>query len=586
MSAPSPPDFRQRLEIETPEHVSLEYELAGIGSRALAAVADTLLIAVLLVTVAFLTGDAFAGLGVFGAIAGTVLGFLLFWGYFTLFEAFRAGQTPGKRWLGIRVVSDTGHALSFGAAAVRNLVRAADLFPPPYLLGGILVAVHPRAKRLGDIVAGTVVIRDRPVESFAESEPPERDGARLIGAPELRDEEFRVLAGYIERGPSLVPAARAQFAARLAARFAGSRPVRAADPEIFLHELYADELERRRGRLAARQGGGNRSAAVERFVAQKGSRWHQFDVLARRVADKGLDSLAAPELPDFAARYREVAADLARARTYEAPPAVRLRLERLVAAGHSALYRSERTTARKVIGFFRDDGPAAVVAERATVMLAALVFCVPAAGGYLLLRDRPDLAESLLPETMLERAEAGTARTGAGRGYVVASARERPLLAARIITNNLSVAFNCFAGGALAGVGAFVLLAYNGLAIGAVTGHFANLGMVGYLWSFVIGHGVLELTAIWIAGAAGFLVGHALIAPGDLSRADALVLRGRIAVRMLGAVIVMLVLAGLIEGMLSARGNAWSSQLAVSGASFLVLLLILGHGARVRARVR
>jgi uncharacterized membrane protein SpoIIM required for sporulation len=394
-----------------------------------------------------------------------------------------------------------------------------------------------------------------------------------------------VLAGYIERGPSLEPEARARFAARLAARFAEARPVRAAEPETFLRELYDDELERRRGRLAARHGSGRRSAAVERFVAQKGSRWHQFDLLARRVADKGLDSLAAPELPDFATRYREVAADLARARTYEASPAVRLRLERLVAAGHSALYRSERTTMRKVIAFFRDESPAAVVAERATVLLAALVFCVPAAGGYLLLRERPDLGESLLPETMLERAEAGAARTGAGRGYVVASARERPLVAAHIITNNLSVAFNCFAGGALAGVGAFVLLAYNGLAIGAVTGHFANLGMIGYLWSFVIGHGVLELTAIWIAGAAGFLVGHALIAPGELTRADALVLKGRIAMRMLGAVIVMLVLAGLIEGLLSARGNTWSAQLAVSGASLLVLVVYLWRGARVRARV-
>jgi uncharacterized membrane protein SpoIIM required for sporulation len=130
-----------------------------------------------------------------------------------------------------------------------------------------------------------------------------------------------------------------------------------------------------------------------------------------------------------------------------------------------------------------------------------------------------------------------------------------------------------------------VLLAYNGLALGAVTGHFANLGMIGYLWSFVIGHGVLELTAIWIAGAAGFLVGHALIAPGELTRADALVLKGRIAMRMLGAVIVMLVLAGLIEGLLSARGNTWSAQLAVSGASLLTLVLYLRRGARVGSRV-
>ncbi len=576
----SPSDgFRQRLEIETPEHVALEYELAGLGSRALAAVADTALVVLLMVAAGLLLQQPFAGTGVVGAIALAIVGFLLFWGYFTLFEAFRHGQTPGKRWLGIRVVSDTGHALTFSAAAIRNLLRMADLFPPPYLLGGILVAVHPQAKRLGDLVAGTVVVRDRPVEAPAAGPPLSRDEPALA-APTLSDEEFRVLAGYVERASGLDAAVRARFAARLAARFAAGHPVRAAEPVVFLRELHAEELTRRRGRLAARHHGGGRASAVERFVARKAPRWHDFERLARRVADRGLDSLSAAELPDFAGRYREVAADLARARTYRAPSLVRLRLERLVAAGHAVLYRGERTTARRVIRFFTTEAPAAVVAMRVPVVLAALVFSLPAAGGYFLLRERPALAEALLPEAMLERAEAGAERTREGRGYVVASARERPLVAVRIITNNLGVAFNCFAGGALAGVGALVLLAYNGLALGAVTGHFANQGMLGYLWTFVIGHGVLELTAIWIAGAAGFLVGHALLAPGELRRADALVVKGRIALRMLGAVIVLLVLAGLIEGLLSARGNAWESQLAVSGVSLLVLLAYLAHGAR------
>ena len=83
------------------------------------------------------------------------------------------------------------------------------------------------------------------------------------------------------------------------------------------------------------------------------------------------------------------------------------------------------------------------------------------------------------------------------------------------------------------------MLALNGLSIGAASGHFANAGLLGYLWTFVIGHGLLELFAIWVAGAAGFMLGNALILPGDLPRRDAIVLAGRLAMRLLGAVVVV-----------------------------------------------
>src|SRR6185312_14049071 len=107
-------------------------------------------------------------------------------------EGVRGGQTPGKRIAGIRVVMDTGHAVTFSAAAVRNLLRTADFLPPPYLLGALLVAFHPRGKRLGDLVAGTVVARDRPYETRAERLRPEI--ATAPSMPELGDAEFRLLS--------------------------------------------------------------------------------------------------------------------------------------------------------------------------------------------------------------------------------------------------------------------------------------------------------------------------------------------------------------------------------------------------------
>ena len=143
----SPPDYRQRLQVETPEHVTLDLEIAGVGSRALAALIDMLVLLGSALGV-FIALVAFAGLGVtLGSIGGAVLmliGFAVWTGYFILFEGLRQGQTPGKRMVGIRVVSDTGNAVGLGAATARNLLRIADFLPPPYLIGMLLAALHPR----------------------------------------------------------------------------------------------------------------------------------------------------------------------------------------------------------------------------------------------------------------------------------------------------------------------------------------------------------------------------------------------------------------------------------------------------------
>ena len=207
---------------------------------------------------------------------------------------------------------------------------------------------------------------------------------------------------------------------------------------------------------------------------------------------------------------------------------------------------------------------------------------LPAAAGYLLMREQPALAADLLPEVLLERAEAGADRVAAGRRYVDIALQDRPLMASGIITNNVRVAIACFAGGIFLGVGSLVLLGFNGLTIGAAAGHFANLGLLGYLLEFILGHGLLELFAIWVAGAAGFLLGRSVVAPGDLSRGDALVRSGRTAIRMLGGAAVMLVIAGLIEGFVSAGPGDVTFRAAASASSLAFLAAYLFNGGTRR----
>jgi len=508
--------------------------------------------------------------------------FLVFWCYFLLFEALNHGRTPGKRLMGIRVVMDTGHPITFAAAAVRNLIRIVDALPFG-MVGLAFVLFHPQNKRLGDIVAGTVVARDRPEDVQLGGVSADREpGAEPLetGPPELSDEEFRLLDQYLERLERLDGTLRRRFTADLAARFAPRFPRREADPEAFLVRLHTAEFEKRSGRLAARptEGVGRTTVVAERFVTRKRDSWEAFRTLAARAERIGLKQLGAAEIPGFAARYREVAADLARARTYGVDPRVLEYLERVVSAGHNAVYGRHIGHRVHMDRLVLRELPAAVVAARAYVVTALLMFAVPAMTGYVLIRERPAIAEQVLTDEMLARARAGAEHRAQGVGYAQQPSMYLPVIATGIITNNVQVAFLGFAFGITAGIGTVLLLVFNGLYFGAVLGLFANYGLAGWLLTFVAGHGVLELSAIFIAGGAGLLVARALLAPGDLTRRDALVLAGRQAVRLVGASVLLLGLAGTIEGLLSASDAPAPFKFATSGATVVLLILYLASG--------
>ncbi len=596
MSGHSPPDpqvFTRHIQVETPENVTLDLELAGLGSRALAAMIDAVFLgawSVVIVLLSMALSWITQGSPIVGLVAFVVLT-LSYAAYFILFEGLRQGQTPGKRKLGIRVVRDTGHPVTLGAAVVRNVLRLADILPIPplYVVGGTLVALTPKGQRLGDMTAGTIVVRDQPQEAAAPRQVRERAEpvGRSLEAPELEDAEFHLLRRFHERLPSLEPAVRDRVAEQLTARLASRYPVRPTDPFTFLADLYHQERSRREHGPALRtRSTGTGGSMAERFVARQEPRWAEFHALSARVAREGLDGLRAEELPDFAARYREMAADLARARTYGVDRATIHRLERLASAGHNALYRDDRHTLRQVWTILLREAPAAVVQSWRYVLVAFLVFAVPAVGGFAAMRERPSLADEVLPEQMLRRADAGVTRQAEGRKYFQAEGSQRPYVATYIISNNVRVAAACFAGGVFLGVGSLALLAYNGVALGTIGGHFANVGLLGYLLEFIVGHGVLELFAIWVAGAAGFLLGASIVAPGRLTRSEALIQSGRRAIRMVAAATVLLFVAGLIEGFLSTGDHGFGYRTAVSGASVVFLILYLLNGSLYLRRGR
>ncbi|HYX86075.1 MAG TPA: RDD family protein [Gaiellales bacterium] len=149
----------ERIEIATPERVTVGYELAGVGSRMLAQIVDAGIIVVVYIALFFAAGGIAIASGILAAIVLVVVATFTPVGYFLLLEWLRRGSTPGKAALGLRVVRATGDPIGFTDSAVRNIVRIADFLPVAYLLGGVCALVSARGQRLGDLAAGTVVVR-------------------------------------------------------------------------------------------------------------------------------------------------------------------------------------------------------------------------------------------------------------------------------------------------------------------------------------------------------------------------------------------------------------------------------------------
>ena len=220
-----------RLEVETPDHVVLRYDLAGAGNRGFAAAVD-FAAATLLV----------AGMLAFGVVLGAVLpSRLLFplqgvfvlvtllvgWSYFVLLEWLWEGRTLGKRMFGLRVISADGSPASFTAVLIRNLIRVVDFLPGFYGLGLLAIVLSSRAQRLGDLAAGTRVVRaPRPRIDLQELRPIASSEGPVVAVRGLPGEVQRLVREFVARERSLPEAHRRRVAASIAAA------LRARDPEL------------------------------------------------------------------------------------------------------------------------------------------------------------------------------------------------------------------------------------------------------------------------------------------------------------------------------------------------------------------
>jgi uncharacterized RDD family membrane protein YckC len=253
--------YEDRMAVATPEGVTLEFTLAGVGSRFVAGLLDVLLMGGMLLAVGLLAWGFQGALGDYAAAAGTLAAFVVIACYDITWETLASGRTPGKRWTGLRVVKLGGAPVTFLTSAVRNLLRLVDFLPGFYLVGMVTVLATPKNQRLGDLAAGTIVVRERVVAPGGTAGPwvgwsstSGGAGASAASAAAAADwdvsavtaEEVAAVRQFLARRDALPLVARNRLAMDMAGRLRPKvvGPGESVSPEGFLEGLVAAKSDR------------------------------------------------------------------------------------------------------------------------------------------------------------------------------------------------------------------------------------------------------------------------------------------------------------------------------------------------------
>lgn len=285
---------------------------------------------------------------------------------------------------------------------------------------------------------------------------------------------------------------------------------------------------------------------MNRFINENKDNWQRLENLLELMGVSSIKSLSRMEVREFGELYRRAASDLAIARAETRDPKLINYLNSLVIRAHGKIYRAESQGVNLVWQFFTKDFPNAFRRTWRYTALAFAIFMVFASISFILCYSDTKFADDLGISQIRFKAQNN-------EQWWKSLNEANQIGASGILTNNILVALMAFAYGAFFGIGTIYVLIQNGLSIGGVVGvcYQANPAFGNELVTFMVGHGVIELSCIFIAGGAGMLIGYSMINPGDLSRTNALKKNGLEAVRLAIGCASLLVIAGIIEGFLS-----------------------------------
>jgi uncharacterized membrane protein SpoIIM required for sporulation len=315
--------------------------------------------------------------------------------------------------------------------------------------------------------------------------------------------------------------------------------------------------------------------STNRFIDQRKNSWQRLEDLLTLLDRATLRRLHREEVRELGRSYRRTASDLAIARAESRDPRLINYLNSLVIRAHGRIYRADAQGGKRIRQFFAHDFPRTFRDTWRYTALSFTVFFVFSLIGFLGTKYDPEFSEIVgVPPAFREM----KIETKTHWWEDLNESNQEG--ATFIFTHNIQVTIYTFAFGAIFGIGTILYLAFNGAVTASVLSLTYQAGFGNDLVTFMIGHGVIELTCIFIAGGSGLLIGSALLIPGDLSRSDALKMRGMEAVRLMIGVAVLLVLAGIIEGFISPAPISPVVKFAIGGLTGLALysyLLLAGR---------
>ena len=312
------------------------------------------------------------------------------------------------------------------------------------------------------------------------------------------------------------------------------------------------------------------------WIQKRRPHWDRLAALLAQSDQSGLKQLSRVELQELALLYRQVAADLSvlrqdpTARTYAG------HVNQLLARAHHIIYSGRKTNLLTLFRFLRDEYPAIFQRHIQYVVASLLISSACGLLGVVLTSARPEFMRHFVGPQMIATMERHQMWTQS----IVSIA---PKETSRIMTNNLTVSFETFAGGISFGMLTLYSLFVNGMMLGVIGAACHHYGMSVALWSFVAAHGSLELPSILIAGAAGLRLGHSMLFPGGYRWKDSLARGGIEATRLVSGIIPLLVIAGCLEGFFSPSHAPVWLKFTVGAVLFALLNLWLFRPVKPKA---
>jgi len=319
---------------------------------------------------------------------------------------------------------------------------------------------------------------------------------------------------------------------------------------------------------------------IDQFIREREPNWLRLEELLRLVANAPESGLGHERIRELVTLYRQVCSDLNHARSFTANPELIGRLNQLTGRAYRFIYSGGRKVPiRRTFGqFLRDDVPATFQRQWKWMAASFAAFAAGALFGFMAVIANPANGEVFIPQQFfaesprerVEHIEKGNER--------IADAQSALSFGAFLYTHNIQVSFLAFSLGALTIAGGLVILFYNGVILGAVAAMYYLDGVEVFFLAWVGPHGSLELPSILFAGAAGLMMGRALLLPGNLSRESSLRRAFPDVWRILAAVAMILVMAGMIEGsfsQFSVKTVAYSVKIGVAVVLFFALMMYL-----------